>query len=270
MSKNLSYLKYFLILSLLPITSMAHDDQDDRIKFWKEYYHPKLEVHQNNIPEIKISLNKIGPFFQLQSKVINFTLTPEQDLKNNNSWTGYGKLFINGIYTTRVYSEYLFLKEVPVGNNEIKVILSSNMDVDIAHDSKIISDSIVFQFPEYNFAEARSKAFGLSTQCEFSDKGLIARDELSREGLKLSESSSYLKCRHDSQKNTLDSFKNEMTGFQLLVHELTLDSFSKRSLVWKDFENNNISLSVARKKSDLIQKNMDIEIEKKYGRNNNE
>ena len=140
MSKNLSYLKYFLILLLLPITSIAHDDKDDRIKFWKEYYHPKLEVHQNNIPEIKISLNKIGPFFQLQSKVINFTLTPEQDLKNNNSWTGYGKLFINGIYTTRVYSEYLFLKEVPVGNNEIKVILISNMDVDIAHNSKIISD----------------------------------------------------------------------------------------------------------------------------------
>ena len=59
MSKNLSYLKYFLILSLLPITSMAHDDQDDRIKFWKEYYHPKLEVHQSNIPEIKISLVSI-------------------------------------------------------------------------------------------------------------------------------------------------------------------------------------------------------------------
>ena len=61
-----------------------------------------------------------------------------------------------------------------------------------------------------------------------------------------------------------------MTGFQLLVYELTLDSLSKRSLVWKDFESNNISLSVARNKSDLIQKNMDIEIEKKYGRNNNE
>ena len=75
---------------------------------------------------------------------------------------------------------------------------------------------------------------------------------------------------YDSQKNTLDPFKNEMTGFQLLVYELTLDSLSKRSLVWKDFESNNISLSVARNKSDLIQKNMDIEIEKKYGRNNNE
>ena len=61
-----------------------------------------------------------------------------------------------------------------------------------------------------------------------------------------------------------------MTGFQLLVYELTLDSLSKRSLVWKDFEGNNISLSVARNKSDLIQKNMDIEIEKKYGGNNNE
>ena len=270
MNKNFSYLKYFLILLSLPIVSMAHDDQDDRIKFWKEYYNPKLEVHQNNIPQIKISLNKIGPFFQLQSKVTNFVLTPDQDLKNNNSWTGYGKLFINGIYTTRIYSEYLFLKEVPIGNNEIKVILSSNMDVDIAYNSEIISDSIIFQFPEYNFAEARSKAYGLSTQCEFSDKGLIARDELSKKGLSLSESSSYLKCQYDSQKNTLDSFKSEMTGFQLLTYELALDSLSKRLLVWKDFEDNNISLSTARKKSSLVQKNMDIKIEKKYPRNNNE
>ena len=53
MNKNSYYLKYFVILLLLPVTSIAHDDQDDRIKFWKEYYHPKLEVHQNNIPEIK-------------------------------------------------------------------------------------------------------------------------------------------------------------------------------------------------------------------------
>jgi len=270
MNKNFSYLKYFSILLLLPITSIAHDDQDGRIKFWKEYYSPKIEVHQDNIPKIKISLNKIGPFFQLQSKVTNFTLTPGQDLKNNNSWTGYGKLFINGIYTTRIYSEYLFLKEVPIGNNEIKVILSSNMDVDIAYNNKIISDSIIFQFPEYNFAEARSKAYGLFIQCEFSDKGLIARDELSKKGLSLSESSSYLKCQHDSQKNTLDSFKVEMTGFQLLTYELTLNSLSKRSLVWKDFEDNNISLSVARTKSSLIQKSMDVEIEKKYSGNNNE
>ena len=270
MNKNFSYLKYFLILLLLPITLIAHDDQDDRIKFWKEYYNPKIEVHQDNIPKIKISLNKIGPFFQLQSKVTNFTLTPSQDLKNNNSWTGYGKLFINGIYTTRIYSEYLFLKEVPIGNNEIKVILSSNMDIDIAYNSKIISDSIIFQFPEYNFSEARSKAYGLSIQCEFSDKGLVARDELSRKGLSLSESSSYLKCQHDSQKNTLDSFKSEMTGFQLLTYELRLNSLSKRFLVWKDFEDDNISLSAARKKSDLIQKDMNIEIEKKYPGNNNE
>ncbi|MBT5644187.1 MAG: hypothetical protein HOJ42_03505 [Gammaproteobacteria bacterium] len=270
MNKNSPYLKYFLALLLLPIISIAHDDQDDRIKFWKEYYNPKLEVHQRDIPEIKISLNKIGPFFQLQSKVKNFTLTPDQDLKNNNSWTGYGKLFINGVYVTRIYNEYLFLKDVPVGNNEFKVILSSNMDVDIAHNNKIISDTIIFQFPAYSYAEARSKAYGLSIQCEFSDKGLAARDTLSRKGMSLSESSLYLQCRHDSQKSTLDSFQGEMTRFQLLIHQLTLDSFFKRSLIWKDYEDNIISLSVAREKSNLIEKNIEIEIQKKYSGNKNE
>ena len=270
MNKIFYSLKYFLILLLIPISSIAHDDQDSRIEFWKKYYNPTLEVHQSNIPQIKISLNKIGPFFQLQSKVKNFTLTPDQDLRNNNSWTGYGKLFINGKYTTRIYSEYLFLKEIPVGNNEFKVILSSNMDVDIAYNGELISDTVIFQFPEYNFAEARSKSYGLSIQCEFSGKGLAERERLSKDGLKISESSSYLRCRYDSQKNILDAFKVEMSSFQLLVYELTLDSLMKRSLIWKDYEDNNISLSSAREKNKFVEKNMDIKIQEKYAGNKHE
>jgi hypothetical protein len=61
-----------------------------------------------------------------------------------------------------------------------------------------------------------------------------------------------------------------MTRFQLLIHQLTLDSFFKRSLIWKDYEDNIISLSVAREKSNLIEKNIEIEIQKKYSGNKNE
>ena len=58
------------------------------------------------------------------------------------------------------------------GNNEIKVILSSNMDVDIAYQDNLISDTVLIQFPEYTFSEARSRAGGffyLSDPCDPSD-----------------------------------------------------------------------------------------------------
>ena len=257
---NLSKIyKYLFFLILLPIITYSHDGQEERLKFWKDYYNPKLEVVQQDVPEIEIILNKIGPFFQLETNVKNFTLTPDQDLKNNNTWTGYGKLFINGVYTTRIYSRYLFLKEMPIGENEFKVILSSNMDTDIAYNDKVISDSIIIQFPEYNFAEARSRAYGLSIQCEFSDEGKINRDKLSKKGMKVSESSKYLQCRQDSQK-LLKEFKKQMSKLQLIHYEVTMASRLESIEVWKNFERKRISLSQARKKILEIDNNIDSKI----------
>ena len=51
--------------------------------------------------------------------------------------TGYGKLYINGKFITRVYNNIIFLKSIPIGQNEIKVIISSNMDHDIAMNKKL-------------------------------------------------------------------------------------------------------------------------------------
>lgn len=257
--------RFFLVLLLiiLPINSMAHQSQEERMKFWKEYYNPKLEVTQPAVPSVKINLNKIGPFFQLQTNVGNFKLTPDQDMKNDNTWTGYGKLFINGKFITRIYNKYLFLKSIPIGENEIKVILSSNMDADLTYRNEIISDSIIIRFPEYNFAEARSKAYGLYIQCEFSDNGQKNKTKLANKGLAVSESSEFLQCRHDSQKNTLDSFKKEMSKIQLAHYEITLDAFQKRIKLWKSFENNEINISNARKKNILIENNIDIQMQEK-------
>ena len=61
-----------------------------------------------------------------------------------------------------------------------------------------------------------------------------------------------------------------MSSFQLLVYELTLDSLMKRSLIWKDYEDNNISLSSAREKNKFVEKNMDIKIQEKYAGNKHE
>ena len=234
------------VLMILSNSVSSHEDSESRIAFWKEYYNPKIEVLGNEIPTIKIELIKIGPFYQLKSNVSNFTFTPSEDRKNNNPKYGYGKLFINGKYVSRIYSPYIFIRQFPEGNNEIKVILSSNMDHDISHENRLISDEIFFQFPEYNFAEARAQEHARSTQCEFSEQGKLDRAKLQKIGLTISESSKYLQCRYDSRNSILSNFKKQMTKLQRVHHDAILDSLSARIALWKKYENKELSLAKAR------------------------
>ena len=55
---NLHRYKFYLLCFFLtsPFIVNAHDGQDERIKYWKNYYHPKLEVVRKEIPSIKITL----------------------------------------------------------------------------------------------------------------------------------------------------------------------------------------------------------------------
>ena len=138
------------------------------------------------------------------------------------------------------------------------------MDVDIAHKGKLISDQVIIQFPEYTFSEARSKAYNLSIQCEFSKEGLQDRDKLQQKGMQISESSKYLLCRHDNQKNILDDFMPEMSKFQRASHIVHLDVLMERVAVWQDFENSKLSLSEARLKNNMIVDTLDNRLQKKF------
>ena len=78
--------KIILHLSILIISitsAYAHEDNEERIKFWKEYYNPKVEVKNQNIPSVKITLIKNKPFYQVRTQVKNFTFTPEKNMENN-------------------------------------------------------------------------------------------------------------------------------------------------------------------------------------------
>ena len=59
------------------------EDNESRIKFWKEYYNPKVEVTSREVPTIDISLIKNNPFYQIRTTVENFNFTPEKNMKNN-------------------------------------------------------------------------------------------------------------------------------------------------------------------------------------------
>ena len=178
-------------------------------------------------------------------------------MKNNLPTEGYGKLFINGEYVSRIYSQYHFIKILPVGINEIKVILSTNLDHDIAKNGQVISDTISYQFPEYTFSEARNKSYNQMIQCEFSESGQALLRALKAKGMLITESSSHLKCRHDARNDVLGPFANKMTRLQRHYHIVTLDALKKRIKVWKAFEENKISLENARRQNQKIEDEID-------------
>ena len=180
-------------------------------------------------------------------------------MKDNNSWTGYGKLYMNGKFITRVYNKRLFLKSLPVGNNEIRVILSSNMDHDVALNKELVSDQIYMRFPEYNFAEARAEAQNLFTQCEFSDNGKARTKALAAKGLKASESSEYLQCTYDSNKS-IEPFTKEMTKGQKGHYDIVNATLEERIGLWKSYENKEININEARKKNLVMENSVDVKM----------
>tara|TARA_B100000035_G_scaffold313211_1_gene326416 strand:- start:543 stop:1349 length:807 start_codon:yes stop_codon:yes gene_type:complete len=259
-------MKNFILLFIFALFSelaFSHDDNEERIKFWKEYYNPKVEVTSRNVPDIDISLIKNKPFYQIKTDIKNFKFTPEKNMANNLASEGYGKLFINGEYVSRIYSQYHFLKILPVGINEIKVILSSNLDHDIAVDGKVISDTISYQFPEYTFSEARNKSYNQMIQCEFSDKGQALLKKLKSKKMLITESSDHLQCRYDARNDVLGPFTDKMTRLQRHYHKVTLDALQQRIAVWKLYESNKLSLKDARAQNQDIEDSIDILMQQK-------
>ena len=259
-------MKRFLLIFIFPLIVSpvhSHEDNESRIKFWKEYYNPKVEVISKEVPTIDISLIKNNPFYQIKTTVSNFNFTPEKNMKNNLPTEGYGKLFINGEYVSRIYSEYHFVKILPVGINEIKVILSTNLDHDISTNGRVISDTITYQFPEYSFSEARNKSYNQMIQCEFSESGQALLRELKVKGMLITESSAHLKCRFDARNDVLGPFTNKMTRLQRHYHHVTLDALKKRIKVWEAFEANKISLRNARLQNQKIEDEIDDLMQKK-------
>ena len=256
---------FFLSVVLITFTNsvLSHDDNEARIKFWKEYYNPKVEVTSRSVPKINISLIKNKPFYQIKTDISNFKFTPEKNMKNNIASEGYGKLFINGEYVSRIYSQYHFIKILPVGVNGIKVILSSNLDHDIAMDGQVISDTITYQFPEYTFSEARNKSYNQMIQCEFSESGQVLLKKLKAQNMLITESSDHLQCRYDARNDVLGPFTDKMTRLQRHYHKVTLEALEKRIKVWKLFESNAISLREARSKNQEIEDEIDILMQKK-------
>ena len=95
-------------------------------------------------------------------------------------------------------------------------------------------------------------------QCEFSEKGKILLDKLAKKDMKITESSEHLQCRYDARNDILTPFMNKMTRLQRHYHKVTLDVLKERIQLWKDFENNKITLNTARDNNLQLENKIDI------------
>ena len=100
-------------------------------------------------------------------------------------------------------------------------------------------------------------------QCEFSEKGKILLDKLAKKDMKITESSEHLQCRYDARNDILTPFMNKMTRLQRHYHKVTLDVLKERIQLWKDFENNKITLNTARDNNIQLENKIDTLMQKK-------
>ena len=98
-----------------------------------------------NSPELEIDVKK-DPIkgWNLIIKGKNFVLSQNDTaIKEDQKLSGFGKLYINDQYKTRIFGSVFHLPNVPSGSNKIRIELCSNSDLSpYIINGKSISDSI--------------------------------------------------------------------------------------------------------------------------------
>lgn len=78
--------------------------------------------------------------WNLEIKLDNFQLTPEDVNGNNQLNQGHAHLFINGQKITRIYSNWYYLETLPVGSNKVKISLNTNSHESLMYQGTMIED----------------------------------------------------------------------------------------------------------------------------------
>ena len=86
--------------------------------------------------------------WNLEIKLENFQLTPQDVNSDNQSNQGHAHLFVNGEKITRIYSNWYYLKTLPVGSNEVKISLNTNSHESLIYQGKMIEDTEIIEVEE--------------------------------------------------------------------------------------------------------------------------
>lgn len=132
-SLRLPYLIYLSIGSVLLGVVIAPLFRDTPLQASPEsmrnhaMMHGTIEVPAQGAPEVTLEITKDATDgWNLIVKTENFSFTPDAVNTKNVSNTGHAHLYVNGIKLARLYSAHFHIPDLPVGEHEISVDLSSN------------------------------------------------------------------------------------------------------------------------------------------------
>ena len=132
-SLRLPYLIYLSVGSILlgvllaplfrptPVLAIPENTRDHAMM------HGSIEIPPEGAPEIAIEVTK-DPMDGWNVRVIteNFTFIPPTVNAENIPNTGHAHLYVNNVKIARLYGAYFHLTDLPVGDHEVSVSLSSN------------------------------------------------------------------------------------------------------------------------------------------------
>ncbi len=78
--------------------------------------------------------------WNLEIKLDNFQLTPQDVNSDNKLNQGHAHLYVNGKKVTRIYGNWYYLETLPPGSNEVKISLNTNGHESLMYQGKMIED----------------------------------------------------------------------------------------------------------------------------------
>lgn len=142
------------LLSPMAIRSEVNPQQDQQaIKYASaeqtshEHSHRKIEIPAGQpIPQIELIAHQdTVKGWNLEVKLANFVLTPENVNQANEINEGHAHLFINGKKITRIYSNWYYLQKLPQGKNSVSVVLNTNDHGELTYEGEAIADTKIIE-----------------------------------------------------------------------------------------------------------------------------
>ena len=134
-----------------PLTSTVIDSGNQGSPHHRSISHPHQPLNIDDwekAPQVAIAAiqDEHTQGWAINVEVVNFSFSPETVNQNNVKNKGHGHLYIDGEKITRLYSDWIYLDQLPRGKHSLKVTLNSNQHQQLVRNGKPITAEVrIFQ-----------------------------------------------------------------------------------------------------------------------------
>ena len=159
--KRLLLITFSTVCSLLVVGNLIHANQNDHKHNHNDssleesvtdmhHHHQTVMIEEGQaVPKIDLVVYEDAvKGWNLEIKLDNFQLTPQDVNSSNQPNQGHAHLFINGEKITRIYGNWYYLETLPNGSNEVKISLNTNGHESLMYQGKMIEDIEIVEVKE--------------------------------------------------------------------------------------------------------------------------